>query len=44
MFARYDIGDLVEARGKNYFRVSGRNNKLTILEHLLYRAFLGWFV
>ena len=41
MFPRYDIGDLVEAAGKNYFRVFGRNNALTLLEHRLYRMFLG---
>lgn len=42
MFPRYDIGDLVEAAGKNYYRIFGRNNSLTIVEHKLYRAFLGW--
>ena len=41
MFPRYDIGDLVEAAGKNYYRVFGRNNVLTVLEHRLYRMFLG---
>jgi hypothetical protein len=41
MFPRYDIGDLVEAAGKNYYRVFGRNNALTVLEHRLYRMFLG---
>jgi hypothetical protein len=44
MFPRYDIGDLVEAAGKNYFRVFGRNNALTLLEHRLYRMFLGWLI
>ena len=42
LFPRYDIGDLVEAMGKNYFRVFGRNKPLTILEHRLYHALLGW--
>ena len=42
MFPRYDIGDLVEAAGKNYYRIFGRNNSLTVVEHKLYRAFLGW--
>jgi hypothetical protein len=42
MFPRYDIGDLIEAAGKNYFRVFGRNTALTLLEHRLYRLFLGW--
>jgi phenylacetate-coenzyme A ligase PaaK-like adenylate-forming protein len=41
MFPRYEIGDLVEAAGKNYFRVFGRKNALTFMEHRLYRAFLG---
>jgi hypothetical protein len=44
MFPRYDIGDLIEAAGKNNFRVFGRNNTLTLLEHRLYRAFLGWLI
>lgn len=44
MFPRYDIGDLVEAAGKNHFRIFGRNNTLTVLEHKLYRAFLGWLL
>jgi len=42
MFPRYDIGDLIEAAGKNYFRVIGRHNTLTLLEHRLYRLFFGW--
>ena len=41
MLPRYDIGDLVEAAGKNYFRIFGRNKALTLLEHRLYRMFLG---
>jgi hypothetical protein len=44
MFPRYAIGDLIEAAGKNYFRVFGRQNTLTILEHRLYRLFLGWLL
>jgi hypothetical protein len=44
MFPRYDIGDMIEAAGKNYFRVFGRRNKVILLEHRLYRAFLGWLV
>jgi len=35
---------MVEAAGKNYFRVFGRRNKLTLLEHRLYRLFFGAFV
>jgi len=42
MFPRYDIGDLIEAAGKNYFRVIGRRNVSTLLEHRLYRLFFGW--
>jgi hypothetical protein len=44
MFPRYDIGDLIEAVGKNYFRVFGRNNALTRLEHYLFRLFFGWVI
>ena len=44
MLPRYDMGDLIEAAGKNYFRVFGRNNFSTVLEHRLYRAFLGWLI
>jgi hypothetical protein len=44
MFPRYDIGDLIEAFGKNCFQVIGRKNRLTILEHRLYRLFFGWFL
>lgn len=44
LFPRYDIGDMIEAMGKNYFRVFGRAKALTILEHRLYRLFFGWFL
>jgi phenylacetate-coenzyme A ligase PaaK-like adenylate-forming protein len=44
MLPRYDIGDLIESAGKNYYRVIGRKNWQTILEHLLYRRFVGWMV
>jgi len=44
MFPRYDIGDMIEADGKNYFRVIGRRNALTLLEHRLYRLFFRWFL
>lgn len=43
-FPRYDIGDMIEAMGKNYFRVFGRATTLTLLEHKLYRLFYGWFL
>ena len=42
LFPRYDIGDLVEAMGKNYFRVIGRSKPMVLLEHRLYRLFFGW--
>jgi hypothetical protein len=42
MFPRYDIGDLIEAAGRNYFRVFGRNQILMRVEHRLYRLFFGW--
>lgn len=42
MFPRYDIGDMIESAGKNYFRIVGRRNTLTLLEHRLYRLFFGW--
>jgi hypothetical protein len=44
MFPRYAIGDLIECAGKNYYRVFGRSNASTVLEHRLYRAFLGRFI
>ena len=44
MFPRYDIGDLIEAAGKNYFRVFGRRSTWTLLEHRLYRLFFGWLL
>jgi hypothetical protein len=44
MFPRYDIGDLIEAAGNNFFRVVGRRNLSTLLEHRLYRLFFGRFL
>jgi hypothetical protein len=44
MFPRYDIGDMIEAAGKNYFRIFGRRNTMTLLEHRLHRALLGWLL
>ncbi len=41
MFPRYDIGDMVESAGGNYYRIFGRAKASTILEHRLYRAFFG---
>jgi hypothetical protein len=42
MFPRYDIGDMIEAAGNNYFRVFGRRTTLTLLEHRLYRLLTRW--
>ncbi len=44
MLPRYDIGDMVEAAGKDHFRIFGRRNFQTLLEHRLYRFFLGWML
>lgn len=44
MFPRYAIGDMIEAAGKDHFRVFGRRNFRTILEHRLHRMFLGWSI
>jgi hypothetical protein len=44
MFPRYSIGDLIEAAGKNYFRVIGRQNIRTVLEHRLYRLLFKSFL
>lgn len=44
MFPRYDIGDMIEAAGNNHFRIFGRRNTMTLLEHRLYRIFLGWLL
>jgi hypothetical protein len=44
MFPRYDIGDLVESAGKNYFRIFGRRKASTVLEHRLYRLLFGWLI
>ena len=44
MFPRYCIGDMIEAAGKNYYRVFGRKKALIILEHRLYRLFVGWLL
>ena len=44
MLPRYDIGDMVESAGGNYFRIFGRQNATTLFEHLLYRTLLGWLL
>jgi hypothetical protein len=43
MFPRYDIGDMIESAGGNYYRIFGRSNTSTLLEHRLYRVFSRWF-
>ncbi len=42
MFPRYSIGDVIESAGHNYFRIVGRWNTSTLLEHQLYRLLFGW--
>ncbi len=44
MLPRYDIGDMVESAGKNYFRIFGRADTLNILEHRIYRLFFNWLL
>ena len=44
MLPRYDIGDMIEAAGKNYYPHFRQKKHLTLLEHRLYRAFLGWLL
>jgi len=44
LLPRYDIGDMVECLGGQYFRVFGRAKAYTIAEHVLYRAFTRWFI
>ena len=44
MFPRYDIGDMIEAAGNNHFRIFGRRNAVTLLEHKLYRLFTRWLI
>ena len=44
MFPRYDIGDMIESMGKQYYRVFGRAKFLHTLEHRLYRLFFGWLL
>ncbi len=44
LFPRYAIGDMIEAAGKNYFRIFGRRKAWTLLEHRLHRLFLGTFI
>jgi hypothetical protein len=44
LFPRYEIGDLIESLGGNYFRVFGRNRARTVTEHYLYNLLAGRFI
>jgi len=44
MLPRYRQGDLIEAMGKNYFRVFGRDKWSVVLEHRLWKIFVGWAI
>lgn len=43
IFPRYEIGDLIEAEGRNYFRVFGRARPHVVAEHMLFNLFTGRF-
>ena len=43
LFPRYDIGDMIECAGKNYFRVFGRAKLRTTLEHKAWRLLARFF-
>ena len=44
MLPRYRQGDLIEAMGKNYFRVFGRDKWSVVLEHRLWKIVVGWAI
>jgi len=44
LFPRYEIGDMIECMGGNYFRVFGRDRPRITLEHRLYRLLTRWFI
>jgi len=44
LFPRYDIGDMVECLGRNYFRIFGRDTLRVRLEHRLFRLATRWFI
>jgi hypothetical protein len=44
LLPRYDIGDMIECLGHNYFRVFGRARTRTIVKHVAYRAITRWFI
>ena len=41
IFPRYEIGDLIEAQGKDYYRVIGRARRLVSTEHILFSVLTG---
>jgi hypothetical protein len=41
LFPRYEIGDLVESLGKGYFRIFGRDRRLSRFEHVVYNLVSG---
>jgi hypothetical protein len=41
---RYDMGDLIEAEGKGYFRVIGRARQTVAMEHRLFNLLTGRFL
>jgi hypothetical protein len=41
LFPRYEIGDLIEAQGKDYYRVIGRTRRLVSTEHVLFNILTG---
>jgi len=41
LFPRYEIGDLIEAQGKNYFRILGRARRSVSAEHVLFNVLTG---
>jgi len=43
LFPRYEIGDLIEAEGKGYFRVIGRTRLSVEIEHRLFNIMTGRF-
>ncbi len=43
LFPRYEIGDLIECMGSDYYRVFGRKKLWPLLEHWGYRALTRWF-
>jgi hypothetical protein len=41
---RYDIEDMIECLGGQYFRVFGRARLSTVITHIFYRIFTKWFI